>query len=417
MKKIVKFIIILIVIFSCHMVTFSHEQAYNSPNAIGEKKYVTRVEDPISIEELIETIELKAIDEVDGDLSDKISYEGADYLTYVLNKDVHERSLGFYPITFTVKDKANNEAQCVINIEVIDDQAPVIDVSKSILKYELSMEDEPLTLKQIIDNIVVTDNHLFSHRIITDEYTSNPHERGVYPITIEYYDVSNNRNSVTVKVSVKDKKPPVITMDATTITKSYKAGLKVTELLAELNIVALDDCDGKVDYFITSDEYTGNENKVGKYLVSIAAKDYSGNSVSKNVIVKIIDDIAPVFYYNELVVNITIHEKLNLSQFKEILLKNNSVSNKEFSLEVIEENYSENYNQEGQYEVGLKVIYTDTTYEYQKIVINVHKPAQKKSWFANILYVIKKILQAIWNIISWPFKKLFALFSFLFFSC
>ena len=46
--------------------------------------------------------------------------------------------------------------------------------------------------------------------IITDDYTPNKHKPGLYKVTIEATDLSNNKSTYTYNVWVQDRKPPVV---------------------------------------------------------------------------------------------------------------------------------------------------------------------------------------------------------------
>ena len=77
----------------------------------------TDVDNPISMDNIKKLI--KAVDEVDGDLTNRIVIESDSYSD-------NSYKVGTYPIIFSVTDNSGNKATITINILVVDTICPVI---------------------------------------------------------------------------------------------------------------------------------------------------------------------------------------------------------------------------------------------------------------------------------------------------
>lgn len=378
---------------------------------LSDLNYYTSVNNPISVENFMTEISLQAIDEIDGDRTSLITYEANSYLSNVINKPLKERTLGNHLVTFSVKDNSNNEAICSFNINVVDEEKPVLDVENSILEYNLEFEDPHLTIDDITNNIVVTDNYDLSHSVLTNEYEGNEDVIGAYPVNLIYQDSSGNSIVVNVRININDSIAPVINSNSDVFDTSYVTNHTLEDILQILNVNVTDNYLTGITYKIDLNEYTGNEKTVGTYLVKLSAKDTSNNITTKNITITIYDDIPPVFYYNETKVNVFKNEILTINDFKEILINRTLVKEEDFVVEVISDNYTENKQKAGKYEVGLKVKYEDSEATYHKIIVNVNEDIkEEETLFEKVWTYIKKIFQSIWNIISWPFKKFLGLF-------
>ena len=85
--------------------------------------------------------------------------------------------------------------------------------------------------------------------------------------------------------------------------------------------------------------------------------------------------------------------------------------NDDFSMEVVSDNYSSNYDKSGEYQMRLKVVYDDGEFEFKTIGITVNEEEIQVNFLTKVWNEIKKISLYIWNIIKWPFEKLIELFA------
>ncbi|OED59433.1 Ig-like domain-containing protein [Acholeplasma laidlawii] len=127
--------------------------------------------------------------------------------------------------------------------------------------------------------------------IINDNYTPNKHKPGLYKVTIEATDLSNNKTTYTYNVWVQDTKPPVV-QPLEDIRISYAGKIDVGTLIDIVE--ATDNYTENLEISIDDENYTGNEHIVGQYYVDIMVDDYNGNAVTVRQHIYVIDDVAPI---------------------------------------------------------------------------------------------------------------------------
>lgn len=373
--------------------------------------YETSVDNPVSIPDLMKNIGLFAYDEIDGDLTSSITYQCDEYLNKVYNvSSAKERILGEYIIDFFVSDSSGNCATCSVTLIVSDHVKPVVDYQKSVIYYEFEVYNIFIDEEFILGNIFVSDNHSeLTHQILHNSYKGNEDKLGTYEVLIRYFDYSNNYTDVIVTIKIVDLTAPDIKVKKNYYNVSYRVKKNLEDVLKELELEIIDNYDEGLSYEIISNGYKGNENKVGSYIFIIRCTDNSGNYADFEFRINVIDNVAPIIYVNRTKIDITTADFLSISKIKDILIEKERVASNNFDIEIVSDNYTPNYNRKGEYEMGLRIIYEDGEVEYQLLKINVSK-AESKTIFGQIIETIKKIFQFIWNIIKWPFEKLFRIF-------
>lgn len=127
--------------------------------------------------------------------------------------------------------------------------------------------------------------------IITDDYTPNKHKPGLYKVTIEATDLSNNKSTYTYNVWVQDTKPPVVE-PLEVIMVGYKEKIDINSLLEKVQ--ATDNYSEELELSIDDENYIGSEHIVGQYFVDIMVDDYNGNAIIVRQDIYVIDNIAPI---------------------------------------------------------------------------------------------------------------------------
>ena len=147
----------------------------------GKNIYVTNVNNPATKEQ-VQAI-LKATDDVDGDITDKIIIKTDNYTG-------HENVLGPHSIIFSVKDSSENEATCEIIVQVVDVDKPVINIDEVIN----SNVSNPLSMEQLKAMISISDNYdkEINYEFTTNEFIGNENKVGSYNVTIKASDSSSN---------------------------------------------------------------------------------------------------------------------------------------------------------------------------------------------------------------------------------
>lgn len=133
---------------------------------------------------------LKATDEIDGDITDKIK---------VIKNNIGNK-LDKYKVIYEVSDKAGNKTTHERTYEVISTDIPIFYVSKNLIKIEdineLSIDD----LLQIITNY----NKIVykSYEVITNEYEGNENVVGSYKLKAKVIDEFDNTHIIEQTIEV-----------------------------------------------------------------------------------------------------------------------------------------------------------------------------------------------------------------------
>ena len=267
-------------------ITFHIEVIDTTPPLIeGKNTYTSYLSSPLKLEEIKK--ELKAIDNVDKDLTHKI-YVCDDTYTFNENKP------GKYTLYFCAKDFSNNSSSPhKIIIEVKDDIPPVIEG----LNHYTSYLSNPLTTQEILYSLAASDNHTdisSSIFIVHDYYSTYLNTLGEKKIIFQAMDSSNNVSSsftVTIEL-IDDIKPQIFGLN--TYTSYLSNPLSLSYLKQQLSV--LDNFDGNISSKLETieDTYTPNINKLGTYHITFKAIDYSNNeSETFKINITNIDDVAP----------------------------------------------------------------------------------------------------------------------------
>ena len=185
-------------------------------------------------------------------------------------------------------------------------------------------------------------------------------------------DGAGNPATKTIYIVVYDDVSPVIE-GKNLYTTGYLNKLNVEVIQDSLS--AYDDCDGDItlDIFMYLDDYSKNYNKVGEYNVVFRVIDSSGNSDDHIVKIKVIDNVAPIIYIDATVVKVYGSARITLNELVDILYKNNELNQDEgYSVEVIADHYSKNYNVPGNYTYQIRLSNNKHTLD-KTFIINVNE--------------------------------------------
>lgn len=356
--------------------------------------YITNVNDPIAVEEIKSY--LRAYDDTDGDVTDSI-------IVYEDNYTSNKHKLGLYSITFRATDSNNNSTDFIVNVQVIDTDGPLIDGTLEVFT-KISTKTEITT---ILNGVVLSDNYdssdVVTLDIVEDNYTPNYNKVGTYQIKIKATDSSGNTTNGSIIVNVEDDIKPVIS-GVGEHTKSNALNVDLSEFINQYT--ASDETDGDITskIEIVSDDYTPNQYNAGIWDVVISVKDKAGNKTTKTIKIEVIDKIGPVFYVDrtKIVIDLSINS-LNLNNIISTLQASNIIK-EDLAIEVLEDNYSENYNKPGNYKVLLG-------YQNQELELEIEvleklpeiEEVEEVGFFKAILNFFKNI----WKKIISFFKLLF----------
>lgn len=330
------------------------------PAVSGQENFVTNINDPKPVEYFKSFI--TAIDEVDGNITDKIIIE-TDLYTPNKNK------LGKWAVTLSVMDTAGNKSEFIFYVNVTDIDAPIISGDTTVANIGYEQTFDVVAFK---NSLIVTDNYdnLTNSSITINEdlYTPNKNKLGTYNITFEIKDSSNNVATFIKRVKVIDNISPVIS-GTLAITKSYKNVMSVTDILK--NVSSNDAIDGVLTVEVETDNYTGKSDKVGTHTIIVKSTDRSGNTARKTITVTIIDDQGSNWFVtNGVTLNLTVDATLTRIQIIELLTKTGQVVSAPNSIVTYTtDNYSENIGKPGTYNLAFNIKMSNgVTNDYQYMI-------------------------------------------------
>jgi P2-related tail formation protein len=206
---------------------------------------------------------------------------------YTANKT----NLGTYSIVFEVTDSSGNKATFTKQVEVIDDIAPMFSGPTSITKPTESI----LTVNDIKGDITASDvkdgNRTSYITVKEDNYTGYGDRVGSYTIIFEVADTKGNIATHTVTVSVTDDIPPVwYIKDGASIVLSAGMSLNRTQIISLLEATGQIAVSSTSQITFFQDEYSGNEETAGVYMMGFNFEDASGNESTHNFAITVLED-------------------------------------------------------------------------------------------------------------------------------
>ena len=218
---------------------------------------------------------IKATDNVDGDVSDFITFDrGLD--TSVLGEQV---------IHATVEDNAGNKAEKDFTFNVGDTIAP-----------EMNLKNGNITVNygdgfDVHNYVDIKDNYDVNPTVTVEGNVDTRNLTDVQPIKVTATDSSGNQTSNDYEVKVADMAGPAITLKSDNVDVKYGTSFDPKSNLAS----AIDNLDGDVTGKV---EITGtvNTNKAGAYRVYYRVTDNAGNRSETSA--KINVSAAPVHQSN-----------------------------------------------------------------------------------------------------------------------
>ena len=349
----------------------------------GLNYYTTSISSPISIQEIMYSL---AASDSNIDISENI-YILEDYYSSYKN------TLGEKHIFFEVNDTYGNiSSPFKVTINLIDDIPPTIfglNTFTSFLShpYSLSYIKQQLTALDNYDNDIT---HLLE--IIEDTYTQNINNKGTYYLTLQVQDSSNNYSSI-FKITIEniDDVSPFIT-GIKELEYELESKPAIEQIILD-NYIVSDNIDQSLKIEIVNDTYSQSLT-TGSYYVELTCIDSSNNICvpfqAKINVVETLIDIKEAFLYlptDTLYSLETINNLINIPN--------------EYIL--IEDTYTPNYLQEGQY----TIIYQVNNKTNIEITIETFKPVFKeeikketfidklKRFFKSIINFIKNIFISI----------------------
>ena len=220
--------------------------------------------------------------ETDENMSYTYNYQGIKFENINTSRPGH--SIGYmyaYNANYSCPMKLQK-----IDVYVYDDEAPIVSVDTLILKRY----NEELN---ILDYVAYSDN---ASGLCTIELIGEAtlDVVGSYGLTVRVSDSSGNYTDKAISIRVYDDIEPIIECDDV-----IEIPINSTFNKADY-IKVYDDYDGNLEYEIEDIDTT----KFGEKNITITATDSSGNTISKTILIKILDDIKPILTVNSYNLNV-----------------------------------------------------------------------------------------------------------------
>lgn len=422
MKKRTKVLTLLsmfLLIVSIVLINESVKLSASTYNASNTYYIEVDVDDPMTIEEIVDYIDLKAsLGEVD--LSDYIvNVNGLEYISFVLLRpQAFMRALDDYELKFEVVSPYGVTSTFKVVAIVKDMSAPEIIPEYSKLSYTFLESDiDSGKAYSIIENsIVAVDNmDLFDVDKCVEgiEYNEDSEK---YIAKLALTDSEENKALVDIEIVILNDKRMRIEMDSAYSIISPELKMQVGEIIEYANIKAYAADNTEVQVQIEGDSEEALT-EPGIYFVDLFAESEEGDYVMAQHIIFVPDQNAPTFFLDESKVVVNNSKLYTKKDFENIIRM--KVGNKKFTYEVVEDQYTENYTQAGEYNYEVEVTFLDeegneslekTRLNFvMKVMENekqINNDIQKLSTFAKFWETIKKIGQKIFAVIKWPIQYL-----------
>lgn len=383
--------------------------------------YEVDVDNPKTINEIIEDINLQAFIG-EEDLSNYIiNVNGADYTNQVLNRSqAFMRNLGDYELEFEVTSPYGVTSKCKILVVVSDKAAPLVLEEYSKLEYTFLRSDiESGKAYNVIKNsIVAVDNHdMFNIFLRVGEVDFSNVVDNKCVINVEVYDTSYNTTNQNVTINIIDDLGVRITMNSAYTILDPELTLSPEDIMERINVQATDSEGNQLEITIDSPapEYY---NEAGIHTLTMKATDSKGNFNIADHIIFVADKNAPSFFIGTTRVFVYSDSLYSNEQFENII-RMKAGGNRDYNYTVVNDQYTDNYNKPGEYDYELELVYLneDGSESDEKLdlhfvmkVVDTNKDSgeivSEFNFFKKLWNGIKKIGEIIIDVIKWPISFL-----------
>ncbi len=313
-----------------------------SPYFQSSGKIISYVDQPITLLEIQNS--LVAHDTIDGDVSASITMINDGYSEFM-------NAIGTYTISFSVSDNSGNTTTTDILVEVVDVLSPVF---SNLTEIE-AVYPNVYTVENIIGMLSASDNYDgdISNNIVmvNDSYSLNASVVGDYTMSFSVTDSSGNEATHDLLVHVVDQEAPIITGEST-IHIGYNLYYSEDDLLSMLSVT--DNYDSHLEIIIENNGYKNNHNIIGEYNIIFSSTDSSGNTSEKTLTMHVVDEIGPVVYLDQSIIQVYSNTVLQLPDFAHLLTKTNELNpEKDYLITVRYDSYTSHSDKPGTYHMRL----------------------------------------------------------------
>ncbi|MDC0558941.1 hypothetical protein OAO42_00865 [Candidatus Izimaplasma bacterium] len=325
------------------------------PIITGPSLVTVNIDDVPSIGTIVNN-NVTAIDDYDGSITPVVVTDD-----YTSNID----TLGEYEVIVKTVDSSMNEAQKSFNIIIEDTTDPYIESSNTVIMNQSNTKN----INQIVDELVIGDNYYEEEDIFiaitSDEYTGFEGVEGDYLVSIDLTDPSGNTIEETFTVTVVDDIFPIIT-GPSTYSYSYTETKTLDDFKSLLAIADNVDSFTISDINVLTDEFTTRATDIGSFTIILSVTDSAGNVSTHEMLITIVDDIAPVIFIDNYIITLSAASTFNEGDALKLLLTNNELTDRQYTVKKLLDEYTGNEELPGTYEYNLKFTDDETGDEYIK---------------------------------------------------
>ncbi len=284
-------------------------------------------------------------DNMDGDISDSIVVLSDGYTG-------NAQIPGEYIVTLSAQDAAGNETQFELVIQVVDHVPPVIQGPNEIA---VQVDHLPAIDALIQENFTFTDaldGDCEGYEIVSDAYTGES-SVGTYSVKIRTADQAGNVRTKSFSVSVESNLPAVIEgPDTVTLYLSEQPNdPMITTLFSALDRATNESLTIQIETTTIEDYATA-----GRYQLTLKATDSFDNVATKSIIVTLVDDIPPIFTYDDQIVVPLGSALSDMDLFHVIKSYYHEQGIIVDQLSVIQDEYTDHAHEEGEYAYQAEIV-------------------------------------------------------------
>ena len=290
--------------------------------------------------------------------------------------------VGTYSFEMKIEDDSGNFATRQYIVYVEDRTSPIITSSLEIVQNV----DYADNIGNILGDLVIIDNYDFlpSVSIVDDDYTLNKSSVGLYFVQVIVSDFSGNTTEYTIQISVIDNGTPVIN-GPDTIQFSYEINYTLEQIIEMFSVSDNYDSLTNENLVIINDTYTNRSSTIGSYFIEFELVDNSGNVTTKIIQLIVVDDISPIIFVDEYIVVVESGSSFSKYDAYKLLVSNFELDEREYDIEVLIDEYTENSSVEGLYNYQVKFT-DDEGYSYTKdFIIEVTNPVENDTNYVRVI--------------------------------
>lgn len=423
MKKFFKINLFLLVILGSFLsLTSLHAATYDK-----RKIYSLEIDvnDPDSLEEIIEKIGLVAYDNGLDVSNTIVSVMTSGYIDDVLNQPTPStRKLGSYFLDFQAEDSRGDCYMMEIIANVVDKEAPQVwtlmtDSQVGISLNEISKFGREIIERRVLSHVRGIDNHDLFDLDYSVDYSDVQEKNGTYNAYVTITDKSSNSCDYTMHVQIYDELKPRFEVSREYIIGVADDNYTASSIITAAGLCAYNSANNEVTVSLKEGENPGPYTTPGVYIIKYEAKE--GSLVSSfDLYLEIMGESEVTFELDETVLVVSGASSVSsLNSRLDDLIKLRT-HQENYTYEVVNDEYSENSETPGDYNYDLVVTFEDGREEEMHFVMRVISETPKEestkeestistkkpSFFEKAWRIVLKAVTIIIGIFKWPFTLL-----------